>query len=216
MGFVEDLHRRYEKEWQKMLAHPFLAETASGTIPDERFANWVQQDYIFVREAIPFIALMIPKAPLAHWKALSDTISGLHQELGLFEKMAADHGISLEGVEPAPINLAYINFLRTTAALDPYEVAYTALYTGEKAYMDSWLTVKRAQKEPSKWQAFIEHWTSEAFQGWVASLGNELNALAERASDDLRARMERCFVYGLRYEYQFWNLAYHGEQWDPV
>lgn len=213
MGFVEDLHRRYEKDWQKMLAHPFLAETASGTIPDERFANWVKQDYIFVREAIPFIALMIPKAPLTHRKALSDTISGLHQELGLFENMAADHGIGLEGVEPAPINLAYINFLRTTAALDPYEVAYTALYTGEKAYMDSWLTVKRAQKSPSKWQAFIEQWTSEPFQGWVASLGNDVNAMAESASENLRAMMERRFVDGLRYEYQFWNLAYHGESW---
>lgn len=213
MGFVEDLHRRYEKDWQKMLAHPFLAETASGAIPDERFANWVKQDYIFVREAIPFIALMIPRAPLSHWKALSDIISGLHQELELFERMAADHGIDLEGVEPAPTNLAYIDFLRTTAALGPYELAYTALYSGEKAYLDSWLTVKRAQKSPSKWQAFIEYWTSAAFQQWVASLGRELNALAESASQSLRARMERRFVDGLRHEYQFWNLAYHGESW---
>jgi thiaminase len=213
MGFVDDLHRRYEKDWQKMLAHPFLAETAAGTIPDERFANWVKQDYIYVREAIPFIALMIPKAPLTHRKALSYMISGYHQELELFEKMAAEHGIGLEGVEPAPINLAYNNFLRTTAALEPYEVAYTALYTGEKAYLDSWLTVKRAQKSPSKWQAFIEQWTSEAFQQWVASLGHELNALAEGASENLRVKMERCFVYGLRYEYQFWDLAYHGGSW---
>jgi len=213
MGFVEDLHRRYEKDWQKMLAHPFLAETASGTIPDERFVNWVKQDYIFVRQAIPFIALMIPKAPLTHWKALGDTISSFHQELELFEKMAADHGIGLEGVEPAPINLGYINFLLTTAALDPYEVAYTVLYTGEKAYLDSWLTVKRAQESASKWQAFIEHWISEPFQQWVAWLGNELNGLAESASENLRARMERRFVDGLRYEYQFWNLAYYGESW---
>ncbi len=213
MGFVEDLHRRYEKGWQKMLSHPFLAETASGAIPDERFANWVKQDYIFVREAIPFIALMIPKAPLAHRKSLSDTISGLHQELELFERMAADHGISLEGVEPAPINLAYINFLRTTAILDPYEAAYMALYTGEKAYLDSWLTVKRAQKGPSKWQAFIEQWTSEPFQQWVTVLGNEVDAMAESGSENLRIRMERRFVDGLRYEYQFWNLAYYGESW---
>jgi len=213
MGFVEDLHRRYEKDWEKILAHPFLAETASGTIPDERFANWLKQDYIFVREAVPFIALMIPKASLIHRRALGDTISGFHQELELFEQMAADHGISLENVEPAPTNLAYINFLWTTAALDPYEIAYTALFTGEKAYMDSWLTVKRAQEGPSKWQAFIEYWTSDAFQQWVASLGNDLNVLAEGASDNLRTRMERRFVDGLRYEYQLWNLAYHGESW---
>lgn len=213
MGFVEDLHRLYEKDWQRMLAHPFLAETASGAIPDERFANWLKQDYIFVREAVPFIALMIPKAPLSHRKALGDTISGFHQELEIFEKMAADYGIGLESVEAVPTNLAYINFLLTTAALDPYEMAYTVLYTGEKAYLDSWLTVQGAQKSPSKWQDFIEYWASEAFQQWVAWLGNELNALAEGASESLRARMESRFVDALRYEYQFWDMAYHGESW---
>ncbi len=213
MGFVEDLHRRYEKDWQKMLAHPFLAETAAGTIPDERFATWLKQDYIFVREGIPFFALMMSKAPLTHRQVLNAMISNLYQELELFEKMAAEHGIGLEGVEPAPISLAYINFLRATAALEPYEVAYTASYTSDKAYVDSWLAVKRAQRSAGKWQAFIESWSSDGFQEWVAGLGHEVNTLAEGASASLRARMERGFVYGLRYEYQFWELAYHGGSW---
>jgi thiaminase len=213
MGFVEELHRRYEKDWQKMLAHPFLKEMAKGTIPDERFTNWVKQDYIFVREAVPFIALLIPKAPVPHRRVLSDTISNFHQELDLFEEMAADHGIELEDVEPGPTNLGYINFLLTTAALEPYEVAYTVLYTGEKAYSDSWRTVKQAQKSPGKWQAFIDQWSSEAFQQWVISLRDDVNAMAQSASQNLRDRMENRFVDGLRYEYQFWNMAYHGESW---
>ncbi|MEA3375168.1 MAG: hypothetical protein U9R72_03080 [Chloroflexota bacterium] len=213
MEFVEELHRRYEKDWQKMLAHPFLAETAKGAIPDERFANWVQQDYIFVRESIRFLALLIPRAPVADRKTLSDGISAFHQELRVFEAMATEHGIGLEGVEPAPTNLAYINFLLTTAAFDPYEAAYTALYTGEKAYLDSWLSVKQAEESPSKWQAFIDQWTSDAFQQWVTSLAQDVNALAQRASETLRAQMERRFVDGLRYEYEFWDLAYHGESW---
>lgn len=213
MEFVKELHSRYEKDWRKMLGHPFLEEVAEGTIPDERFINWVKQDYIFVREAIPFIALLIPKAPIPHRRVLGDTISNFHQELDLFEKMAADHGIALEGVEPSPTNLGYTNFLLTTASLDPYEVAYTALYTGEKAYSDSWMTVKEAQETPSRWQAFIDQWSSEAFQQWVISLREELNAMAKGTSRDLRDRMERRFVDGLRYEYQFWNMAYHGESW---
>lgn len=216
MGFVQELDAKYEKDWAKMLAHPFLTETARGTIPDERFANWVAQDYIFVREAVPFIALMIPKAPPAHRTSLAGTLTAFQGELSVFEKMAAEHGIRLEGVEPAPINLAYINWLRITALLDPYEAAYTALYTGEKAYTDSWMAVKRGLEAPSKWQAFIDVWTSDDFQAWVAFLAAELDALAEGASDRMRALMERRFVDGLRYEYQFWNLAYYGESWGIV
>jgi thiaminase len=199
-----------------MLAHPFLSETAAGTIPDERFANWVAQDYIFVREAVPFISLMIPKAPLAHRTALAGTVSAFQGELSVFEEMAAEHGIVLEGVEPAPINLAYINWLKTTALLDPYEAAYTALYTGEKAYTDSWLVVQRGLQRrgaSSKWQRFIDVWASEGFQAWVDSLAVELDALAENASAGMRALMERRFVDGLRYEWQFWSLAYYGESW---
>jgi thiaminase len=37
--------------------------------------------------------------------------------------------------------------------------------------------------------------------------------MAEEASERMRALMERRFVDGLRYEYQFWNLAYSGESW---
>ncbi len=213
MAFIEELHNYYEKDWHEMLDHPFLKEIAEGTIPDERFINWVKQDYVFVREAIPFIALLIPKAPIRHRRVLGDTISNFHQELDLFEEMAADHGIELEDVEPVPTNLGYINFLLTTAAFEPYEVAYTVLYTGEKAYSDSWITVKQTQKSPSKWQAFIEQWSSEPFQQWVITLRDEVNAMAESASQDLRDRMENRFVDGLRYEYQFWNMAYHGESW---
>jgi thiaminase len=213
MGFVQGLHTKYEKDWNKMLAHPFLAETANGTIPDERFANWVAQDYLFVREAVPFIAMMIPKAPLAHRTTLAGTVSAFQGELSVFEQMAAEHGIRLEGVEPAPINLAYINWLRTTALLDPYEAAYTALYAGEKAYTDSWMVVKQGLKGPSKWQAFIDVWTNEGFAAWVDSLATDLDVMAEGASERMRALMERRFVDGLRYEYQFWNLAYYGESW---
>ena len=213
MGFSADMLRKYESSWKKMLDHPFLREVADGSIPDDRFANWLRQDYVFVREAIPFVALMIPKAPLPHRKALAETIVGFHQELELFEKMAKEHGVDLVDVVPAPTNRGYIDFLLRTAALEPYELAFTALYAGEKAYLDSWQWVKDHQQERSRWQAFIDHWSSEAFRGWVEWIAAELDQLADKASPELRARMEERFVDGLRYEYRFWELAYRGESW---
>jgi len=213
MGFTSEVLDKYSSSWQKMLDHPFLKQVADGTIPDERFANWLRQDYVFVREAIPFVALMIPKAPLPHRKALADTVVGFNQELGLFEKMAAEHGVDLQNVVAAPTNRGYIDFLLRTAALEPYELAFTALYAGEKAYLDSWRRVKQDQTERSKWQGFIDHWSSDAFRDWVDWIGAELDELAAKASPELRAQMEERFVDGLRYEYLFWELAYRGQSW---
>ncbi len=185
MSFVSEQLKKHEKLWQQMCDHPFLRETAAGIIPDDRFANWLRQDYVFVREAVPFLALLIPKAPLAHRKSISETLVGFHQELELFEKMAAEHGVDLTDVVPTPTNRGYINFLLTTAAIEPYEAGFTVLYTGEKAYLDSWTAVKSAQKSTSKWQAFIDHWTSDGFRQWVDWLGAELDLLAEQASPAL-------------------------------
>ncbi|MFQ5790063.1 MAG: hypothetical protein ACE5JI_06240 [Acidobacteriota bacterium] len=213
MSFTTRLHEKHRNEWQKMLAHPFLTETADDSVPDERFTNWLKQDYLFVGEAIPFLALMIPKGPPPHRKLLNEAISGLHQELHLFETMARDHGVDLRNVEPAPTNLGYINFLLASGAVDPYESSFTVLYTAEKAYLDSWVTVKEKQPRSSKWQAFIDNWTSDAFSQSVASLQTELDGLAEAASSELQSRMERRFVETLRYEFHFWELAYSGESW---
>jgi thiaminase/transcriptional activator TenA len=211
--FVAALHAKYREHWQSMLAEPFLSEVAQGSIGDERFANWLRQDYVFVREAIPSLGLKLAKAPLAHREALSGAIAGLERELVLFEEMAAEHGVTIGEVDPLPTNLAYINFIRVTNALDPYELGYAVTYAAEKAYLESWLTVKREQQGPSKWQRFIDNWTSPGFESWVASLSANLDELADAASESLRARMERKFFETMRYERLFWKMAFYGESW---
>ena len=128
-------------------------------------------------------------------------------------RLAAEHGVDLEGVEPEPTNLGYINFMLATGALEPYDICYTVLYTAEKAYLDSWMKVKREQKSESRWQRFIDNWTSDGFQQWVSHLGGHLDQLAESASPALKKRMERKFLETLRYERLFWKLAYAGESW---
>lgn len=213
MGFSQELLTKHHEAWRRMLDHPFLKEVADGTIPDDRFANWLRQDYVFVREAIPFVSLMIPKAPLHHRVALAKTLLGFQSELETFEMMAAKHGVDFREVVPAPTNRGYVDFLLCVAALEPYELAFTVLYTEEKAFLDCWLAVRERQRGPSKWQAFIDKWTSDAFQEWVGWIASELDILAEKAWPELRQQMEERFVDVLRYEYRFWDLAYQGESW---
>lgn len=213
MSFVTAMHAKYREHWLAMLAEPFLTEVAEGEIEDERFASWLRQDYVFVREAIPSLGLKLAKAPIDHRESLSGAIAALEKELVLFEQMAAEHGIAIGDVEPLPTNLGYINFIRVTNALEPYELGYTVTYAAEKAYLDSWLAVKREQRAPSKWQRFIDNWTSDGFQAWVGSLAANLDEMAEAASESLRSRMERKFFQTLRYERLFWKMAFYGESW---
>jgi thiaminase/transcriptional activator TenA len=216
MSFCQDQLVRVSAVWEKMLGHRFLLGTRDGTIADETFANWMQQDYLFVEAAIPFIAALMPKAPETHRAALAQVLPVLEKELELFRERAEAAGVDLSDVKPSFTNHAYVQFLLASAYSKSYAEAYTVLYVAEKAYYDSWMVVRGGIDKSSIWFPFVENWTSEAFAGWVAYLENEVNALAEGVGADERARMADLFELTAKYELAFWEMAAGGARWPGL
>jgi thiaminase len=216
MGFCNDQLNRIEPLWSKMLDHRFLLETRDGKIPNDIFAQWMQQDYLFVRAAIPFISAMIPKAPVKHWEAHTNVIVMLQKELKLFEERAQAVGVSFENSRPWFTNHAYIQFLLATVAHESYPVAYTVLYTAEKAYHDSWKVVQIGLKKDSPWHPFVENWADDSFAQYVDYLKKELDELAAQAGNNDLDRMEEYFELTARYEIAFWEMVYDGAKWPGV
>lgn len=213
MPFCDEQLTRLKPLWTRMLGHRFLTETRDGAMPDERFAVWMRQDYLFVEAAIPFIAALIPRAPRAHWSPLAGVIAALEKELQLFEERAAAVGVTLRGTPAAFTNHAYIQFLMATAYRASYAEAYTVLYAAEKAYHDSWKVVRAGLDRESKWHPLVENWAGDAFAQYVGYLEGELNALAEQAGADERTRMGEYFELTTKYEIAFWEMAATGEDW---
>ena len=213
MTFSQQQLARVKPLWDAMLSHRFLADTRDGTVPDERFAVWMRQDYLFVEAAIPFIAALIPRAPREHWEPLASVITALEKELKLFEERAAAVGVDLRGAPPSFTNHAYIQFLLATAYRASYAEAYTVLYVAEKAYHDSWKVVQQGIARNSKWYPFVENWAGEAFAGYVAYLEGEVNKLADHAGAVERERMAEYFELTTKYEIAFWEMAATGEGW---
>jgi len=212
-AFHEELLRYAEPVWKEVREHRFLAETAAGTIPPDVFARWMQQDYLFVREAIPFLAILLAKAPGTLRRPLGESLAALFRELELFERLAREHQVALEGIGMLPTCHAYVQFLLATAYGRSFPEAFAVLYAAEKAYLDAWTWVKEQQQAASPWQAFIEQWTNPAFREYVQWLGQTLDALAEGASETMRAAMRELFLLTARYEVRFWDMAWAGESW---
>jgi thiaminase/transcriptional activator TenA len=216
MPFCANQLARLQPLHERMCAHPFLEATRDGTMPDDRFAVWMRQDYLFVEAAIPFISALLPKAPVRHWASLTGVIKALQDELTLFEERAAAVGITLGTVPPAFTTHAYIQFLMATAAYASYAECYTVLYAAEKAYFDSWMVVKAGIASDSTWMPFVENWAGDAFAGYVGHLERELDALASAAGPAELERMARAFELTVRYEIAFWEMAATGEQWPGI
>jgi thiaminase len=213
MSFCEEQLVRVRPVWERILDHRFLKETRDGTIDHETFASWMRQDYLFVEAAIPFIAALVPKAPIAHRQALGQVLPVLEKELDLFRERAEAVGVSLKDVEPSFVNHAYVQFLLASAFTRSYAQAFTVLYVAEKAYYDSWMVVREGIDRGSIWYPFVENWTSDAFESWVGFLRTSLDALAEDAGAAEREGMAELFELTARYELAFWEMAATGAGW---
>lgn len=216
MSFCDEQRTRVASLWDPMLAHPFLLGLRDGTLPDDVFIRWLRQDYLFVRESVPFLGALLAKAPYRHIEALADAIGGLRGELRLFREQAAALGLTLDDVAPSFINHAYQQFLLATSLRASYAEAYTVFYVVERAYHEAWTVVRHGISARSRWLPFVENWASDDFGRYVAQLQAELDRLAAGAGEAERDSMAAYFELTTRYEIAFWEMALRGEEWPGV
>lgn len=211
--FHEQLVEAAQPLWDRTRTHPFLVAVAEGTLPDAAFVTWLVQDYFYVRELVPFMGVLIAKAPPEWRPSLAEAVVAFNRELDLFRQQAEALGISFVGQEMAPTCHAYVHFMLATAYARPFAEAFTVHYAAERAYLDAWTWVREHQQGPSRWQAFIDNWTSDAFRAYVDWLGEKVDELAATASAAERVAMTRAFHMTVRYEWLFWEMALSGQHW---
>lgn len=216
MSFASEQVARLRPLWDRMLDHRFLTRTRDGTLPDETFAVWMRQDYLFVEAAVPFIATLVSRAPPEHRGRLASFLPALEEELGLFRERAEAVGVEL-GATPASFTChAYVQFLLATGYRCSYAEGFAVLYVAERAYHDSWKVVREGLDRDSPWWPFVENWSGDAFAEWVAWLEGVLDELAEAAGPAERERMAELFELTTRYEIAFWEMAAEGEGWPGI
>lgn len=199
-----------EKQWKRMISHPFLIEVGNGTIKREIFEFWVAQDYVFVREAIRFLgALQLGSPDYEISLVLADSFVALKNELEMFERYKS--GLSSRA-EPTDVCRSYTDFLISTALTKGFEESFAALWCAERGYFDSWSSAKRLSKENNPYKAFIDRWTSDDFKKYVNWIEKTLNRLLEGVSERKLRSVEKAFLMTANYESQFWDMVYSGNR----
>lgn len=216
MGFARRRLEALERLWRQMLEHPFLLRTRDGELSDDVFRTWLEQDYLFVRGALPFVGVLLGKAPPEHYGLLAPVPPALRDELRLFEEQAEALGADLDGVRPGIVGEGYVHFLLATGFRDPYPVAFTAYYVAEKAYHESWKVVADGLDEASPWWPMVENWAGDAFGDFVQRLERALDGLADRAGAAEREAMDTAFERTVRWEIAFWEMALRGPAWPGL
>jgi thiaminase/transcriptional activator TenA len=200
-----------------MVTHPFVQEMGDGTLPVSTFRRYFLQDYVFVNDLVTMTALGIAKAPdFGAANRLNQFLSGILQpENDLFARAFQALGASeheYASANASPTTQAFGDFLVRVGLEGRFDDILTVLYVTEGTYLDWGTRLLQAGKQPEHpvYREWIELHGPQVLGELVGWLETSLN---NADVGPHRPRLERIFLTALRYEYRFWEAAYHGEAW---
>ena len=221
----ERLTNRLRREaagiWEAQHQHPFVRGIGDGKLDMEKFKFWLRQDYVFLIEYARLLGLAAARSPdlgtMTRFAGLLEET--LETEMSLHRAYANEFGISREELEqepPAPTTRAYTDFLLRIAATGDFVELAAALLPCMWSFSE---IGKRLAAPPlpsdTRYAQWIAMYSSREFAelaGWCRDLVDNLAAgLPER---ELK-KLEEAFLTSSRYEWQFWEMAWKMERWQP-
>lgn len=222
MSFSQRLRRSVHEVWEKSHRHPFVTGMGDGTLPESKFRFYMKQDYVFLIDYAKLFAMGSMKAQDLETmgrfaKLLEATLNG---EMELHRQYAKRFAISreeLEATEPSPVTLAYTRYMLHIAQNGSLEELVTALLPCMWSYWEIGraLADKPGAADHSLYGDWIKMYSSAEFGELAEWLIGLLDRLAEGKPERELAVLERHFVNTSRFEYLFWDMAYHEQDW-PV
>ena len=200
---------------------PFNAELAAGTLAPERFRFYILQDAIYLGEYARVLAIAGAKAPDAETvRAFGQAaVEAIVVERALHGRYLAEFGVAPEAVaaaEPAPDCLAYTSYLLATAHQQPWDVLVAAVLPCFWIYWDVAGAIGGNSAPGNPYRAWIEAYSDPRFGDAVRLVIGIADRAAAAATPAAREAMLAAFVRSARYEYLFWDGAYHRRGWPDV
>ncbi|MDF2924944.1 MAG: transcriptional activator, TenA family [Paenibacillaceae bacterium] len=219
--FSQILHDHAREIWEENHRHPFLAGLRDGTLPPDRFAYYMKQDYIYLIDYARIFAYGSIKAEdLETMGMFARLLEGtLNTEMELHRQYAARLGISREALEqtrPAPATMAYTRYLLDTAGSGSLAELTAVLLPCMWSYWEIGTAIAQhpgALSHPL-YGEWVLMYSSEEFgelARWCIGL---MDRLAEGLSEQERQLLQEHFNTASRYEYSFWEMAYQGDPGD--
>jgi thiaminase/transcriptional activator TenA len=207
--------------WDAELEHPFVSRLADGSLDVAKFERWVLQDYLYLKEFARIFAWAVAKSDTLEsmgWYAKVLDLT-LNTEMSLHRTYAERFGITAAQLEQQtmwPTTRAYTDFLLRVSADGDMLDLLAALLPCAWGYV---YVARRMAEGPApaddRYAEWIEQYASDEFNDAAEWLKQEFDRLAEGATPAKMKRLEDLFVLSSRYEWQFWEMCWAGEEWRP-
>lgn len=193
--------------WHQILDLPFVRALGDGTLDEDLFAFYLDQDALYLRDYSRALATLSARADIAeaqvHWAA------GAHEAIAaesqLHEGWLANRA-RLGG--PSPITMGYTNFLRASAAGDDYVVGAAAILPCYWLYEEVGAVLSSQNHADHPYAEWLSMYGGEEFAADVARSLAEVERAFEAASPAQRVRAARAYLSACVYEREFFDQAH--------
>lgn len=205
-----------EASYRAILEHPFLAGLADGSLPRDRFAYYIVQDSHYLRSYSRCLSLLSGRAPAEDQvqTLARHSADAIEVERELHSGLLADLGLApvdLDRIGAQPTTVAYLSYLTAVCATGSFAEGIAAVLPCYWVYREVGAElIGRGSVEPL-YQRWIDTYGGEEFDQTVREALAITDAQDPSAAEELRAQAH--FAMSTRYEWMFWDAAWHQLPW---
>ncbi len=220
MSFCDAIWEEMLPVREQILNLPFLTELAAGTLPADSFRHYIVQDSLYLAEYARILALAAARAPnpaaRMEWSDGAKVALVVEESLhrSYFDMFGVDAEIAAR-TEPTPACLGYSSFLGHLAATRSYAELVAGILPCFWVYWEVGCAIKPKAVSPNPYSAWIDTYATPEFGGATERARALVDQAAAATTPGMRGAMAKAFRTATRYEWMFWDSAYHRKGW-PV
>jgi thiaminase/transcriptional activator TenA len=218
-SFFARLRAENAETHHRALEHPTVLGIGDGTLSDDTFRYYLEQDYQFLLRYVRVIARAVASSPdLPTSTQLAELLhSTLAVEIDALVELYRAFGgerPGLDEAEPAPACQAYTDHLLATSSGGSLLVILAAMLPCQWGYGEIGRALHaRGLPADPRFARWIEEYASAEYGALVEWVVARFDALATAAGSDEREQARRAFALSTRYELAFWEMAGRREHW---
>ena len=212
------LREKNKDNWILYTKHDFLKKLSAGTLKEEKFLNYLIQDYLFLIQFSKAWSLAILKSDnLEEMKIAASTVNDLiNFEMELHISLCANYGISksyLENADEENQNIAYTRYVLELGYSGDLLDLLSSLAPCVLGYGEIGINYKNSDPKIFMYQKWIDTYSSNEYQDVCKNVANLIDqAFMLRLGDNFVStykwkRVNKIFNKATLLEVDFWNMA---------
>lgn len=193
--------------WRQILDLPFVRALGDGTLDEDLFSFYLDQDALYLRDYSRALATLSARADTAeaqvHWAA------GAHEAIAAESQLHEGWLANRARLgAPSPITMGYTNFLRASAAGEDYVVGAAAILPCYWLYEEVGAVLSSQNHADHPYAEWLSMYGGEEFAADVARSLAEVERAFEAASPAQRVRAAQAYLSACVYEREFFDQAH--------